>query len=141
VLFCGCGGGGIVGFGGFGGLGGAGRVGGILRASFTAKSPKNYSILSYITACSLLKSIYVYMYVSFRQDMIISSPLSSILVSVLTSIPYTIYLFFLLCGDKCTYTSMGERYVLNESSKNLLSAKFGASITRRFSFETEILLN
>ena len=141
MLFYGCGGGGFVGFGGLGGLGGAGRVGGILRASFLVKSPKNCSILSTLTACSLLKSIYVCMYVSLRQDMIISSPLASIVVSVLTSILYTIYLFFLLCGDKCTFTSMGDRYVLRESSNNLLSVNFGASSTRRFSFATDILLN
>jgi hypothetical protein len=57
-------------------------VGGISLASFTVRSPRNYSNLSSTTAGFFNKSIVTVKYVSFLQKIMISSPLSLTLVSV-----------------------------------------------------------
>jgi hypothetical protein len=116
-------------------------VGGILLASFTVRSPRNYSNLSSTTAGFFSRSIVTVTHVSFLQYMIISSPLSSTLVSVFLMLLYTLILFFLPSGDKCAYARRGDRCSFSVDSRNLRSAVSRASITRRFSCGTDILLN
>jgi hypothetical protein len=124
-----------------GGLGGCGNVGGISLVSFIVRSPVNYSILSSTTAVSFSRFILTYTALSFLQNIINSSPLSSTFVSVFTMLLYTSVLFAFPMGDKCTHALIGDLYDFIAPNSVRLSAVSGASITSRFSSGTDILLN
>jgi hypothetical protein len=123
------------------GLGGAGRVGGMRRTSFTHRSSKNYYRRSSTTAASFSKSILTSVWVSFLHITIISSPLSSILVSVLIVLRYTCILFILPSGERCTFALIGDLCVLSALNSARLSYVSGAAITNRCSSGIDILLN
>jgi hypothetical protein len=123
------------------GLGGAGNVGGINLASFVVRSSKNYYNRSSTTAVSFSRSILTSVYVSLRHITIISSPLSSILVSVFAVLRNTIILFVLPRGGRCTCAFIGDRYVFSAFNSERRSYMSGASNTNLFSSGIDILLN
>jgi hypothetical protein len=139
----GLGGGGVGGriFCVFGGRGGYGSVGGMCLASLITKSPRNCYNRSSTTAVSLSRSILTSLCVSLRHITIISSPLSSIFVSVYAVLLYTNVLFFLPNWERCTCAVKGDRWVFNALSKKRLSNVSGASKISLRSSGIEIRLN
>jgi hypothetical protein len=111
------------------------------RASLVVRSSRNYWRRSSTTAVSFSRSILTSVVVSLRHITIISSPLSSILVSVCVVLLYTNILLLLPRGGRCTLAVSGDRCVFKAFNRDRLSYVSGASRTRRFSSGRDILLN